>query len=139
MRRERFFRMGGDEARALLEAAPVVHLAATTAEGAPLLRTLRGVIVDDCLCFHPAPVGEEREALGRPGVIAAEEIVATVPSFFSDPERAGPATTLYRSVQVHGRLESVEPPFERARVLAALMKKYQPEGGYVPIAADHPR
>jgi ribosomal protein S18 acetylase RimI-like enzyme/nitroimidazol reductase NimA-like FMN-containing flavoprotein (pyridoxamine 5'-phosphate oxidase superfamily) len=139
MRRERFFRLGSDEALQLLEAAPVVHLASTNGAGEPLLRTLHGVIVDGSLCFHAAPVGEKSEALGRPVVLSAEEIVATVPSFFSDPERACPATTLYRSVQVHGRLESVEPPFERARVLAALMKKYQPEGGYVPIDADHPR
>jgi GNAT superfamily N-acetyltransferase/nitroimidazol reductase NimA-like FMN-containing flavoprotein (pyridoxamine 5'-phosphate oxidase superfamily) len=139
MRRERFFRMAGAEALELLGAAPVVHLATTTPDGAPLLRTLHGVIVDDSLCFHAAPVGEKTAAMGRPVVISAEEIVATVPSHFSDPERACPATTLYRSVQLHGLLESVEPPFEKARVLAALMKKYQPEGGHVPFDPAHPR
>jgi GNAT superfamily N-acetyltransferase/nitroimidazol reductase NimA-like FMN-containing flavoprotein (pyridoxamine 5'-phosphate oxidase superfamily) len=131
--------MATAEAMELLAAAPVVHLASTTAAGAPLMRTLHGVIVDDSLCFHAAPVGEKTEALGRPVVIAAEEIVATVPSYFTDPDRACPATTLYRSVQVHGQLESIEPPFEKARVLAALMKKYQPEGGYVPFEPSHPR
>jgi ribosomal protein S18 acetylase RimI-like enzyme/nitroimidazol reductase NimA-like FMN-containing flavoprotein (pyridoxamine 5'-phosphate oxidase superfamily) len=139
MRRERFFRMANDEALALLAEVPVVHLASTTPDGAPLVRTLHGVIVDDSLCFHAAPVGEKAQALGRPVVVSAEEIVATVPSYFTDPERACPATTLYRSVQVHGLLESVEPPFEKARVLAALMKKYQPDGGYVPFAPAHPQ
>jgi ribosomal protein S18 acetylase RimI-like enzyme/nitroimidazol reductase NimA-like FMN-containing flavoprotein (pyridoxamine 5'-phosphate oxidase superfamily) len=139
MRRERFFRMAAAEALELLAAAPVMHLASTTADGAPLVRTLHGVVVDDGLCFHAAPVGEKAEALGRPVVLSAEEIVATVPSYFVDPERACPATTLYRSVQVHGRLEAIEPPFEKARVLAALMQKYQPEGGYVPFDPAHPQ
>jgi ribosomal protein S18 acetylase RimI-like enzyme/nitroimidazol reductase NimA-like FMN-containing flavoprotein (pyridoxamine 5'-phosphate oxidase superfamily) len=131
--------MDAGEALAFLEAAPVVHLASTTPDGLPLVRTLHTVIVDGALCFHAAPVGEKHEALGRPVVVSAEEIVATVPSYFSDPERACPATTLYRSVQVHGTLESIEPPFEKARVLQALMKKYQPEGGHVPIDGAHPQ
>jgi ribosomal protein S18 acetylase RimI-like enzyme/nitroimidazol reductase NimA-like FMN-containing flavoprotein (pyridoxamine 5'-phosphate oxidase superfamily) len=139
MRRERFFRMDAGEALAFLEAAPVVHLASTTPDGLPLVRTLHTVIVDGALSFHAAPVGEKHEALGRPVVISAEEIVATVPSYFSDPERACPATTLYRSVQVHGTLAAIEAPFEKARVLQALMKKYQPEGGHVPIDAAHPQ
>jgi nitroimidazol reductase NimA-like FMN-containing flavoprotein (pyridoxamine 5'-phosphate oxidase superfamily)/ribosomal protein S18 acetylase RimI-like enzyme len=125
------------EAVALLASAPVVHLAATTDEGAPLLRTLNGVVVDDALCFHAAPVGEKSEAIGRPVVVSAEEIVATIPSYFIDSERACPATTLYRSVQLHGILEAVEAPAEKARVLAALMAKYQPEAGYQPLDPAH--
>jgi GNAT superfamily N-acetyltransferase/predicted FMN-binding regulatory protein PaiB len=131
--------MDAAEALAFLAAAPVVHLASTTPDGTPLVRTLHGVIVDGALCFHAAPVGEKHEALGRAVVIAAEEIVANVPSYFLDAERACPATTLYRSVQLHGVLESVEPPFEKARVLQALMQKYQPEGGHVPIDVSEPR
>jgi ribosomal protein S18 acetylase RimI-like enzyme len=139
MRRERFFRMPAAEALELLAAVPVVHLATTTADGAPVVRTLHGVVVDGALCFHAAPVGEKAQTLGRPVVVSAEEIVATVPSYFSDPERACPATTLYRSVQVHCTLEAVEPLFEKARVLSALMEKYQPEGGHVPIEPAEPR
>lgn len=139
MRRERFFRMDRAEAVALLAAAPVVHLAALGDDGAPLVRTLNAVVVDDALCFHGAAVGEKTAALGRPVVVAAEEIVAAVPSYYVDEERACPATTLYRSVQLHGVLEAVEAPAEKARVLTALMHKYQPEGGYVPIDPSHPR
>jgi GNAT superfamily N-acetyltransferase/nitroimidazol reductase NimA-like FMN-containing flavoprotein (pyridoxamine 5'-phosphate oxidase superfamily) len=88
--------------------------------------------------FHGSPVGEKQEAAGRPAVISVEESVASVPSYFSDPERACPATTLYRSVQVHGLLEEVREPAKKARALQALMEKYQPEGGHVPISAEHP-
>jgi len=133
MRRERFFRMDRADAIALLAAAPVVHLASTTPDGAPLLRTLHPVVVDDAVCFHAAAVGEKADALGRAAVLSSEEIVASIPSYFVDPERACPATTLYRSVQVHGTLEAVESPAAKARVLQALMAKYQPEGGHVAI------
>jgi ribosomal protein S18 acetylase RimI-like enzyme/nitroimidazol reductase NimA-like FMN-containing flavoprotein (pyridoxamine 5'-phosphate oxidase superfamily) len=139
MRRERFFRMSRGEALALLAAAPVVHLATTTPAGAPVLRTLHPVVVDGDVCFHAAAVGEKAESLGRDAVVSAEEIVAAVPSYFVDAERACPATTLYRSVQLHGTLEAVDDEAHKARVLAALMAKYQPDGGHVPIDPAHPR
>jgi ribosomal protein S18 acetylase RimI-like enzyme/nitroimidazol reductase NimA-like FMN-containing flavoprotein (pyridoxamine 5'-phosphate oxidase superfamily) len=139
MRRERFFRMARIEALALLAEAPVVHLATTTPAGAPVIRTLHPVVVGDDICFHAAAVGEKAESLGRAAVVSAEEIVAAIPSYFTDAERACPATTLYRSVQVHGTLEAVEDSALKARVLAGLMAKYQPEAGYVPIDPAHAR
>ncbi|MFN7971917.1 MAG: GNAT family N-acetyltransferase [Acidobacteriota bacterium] len=137
MRRE-LYRMEGREALALLARSEVVHLATTTRDGAPVLRTVHGVVVDGRLCFHGAPAGEKSETVGRDAVVGVEEIVAPIPSYYVDPERACPATTYYLSVQVHGRLEAVEEPAAKARVLAALMAKYQPEGGHAPIEADHP-
>jgi GNAT superfamily N-acetyltransferase len=84
-------------------------------------------------------VGEKSEAIGRRAVVAAEEVVAAIPSYFADPERACPATTLYRSVQVHGTLEEVRDPPAKARVLQALMERFQPEGGHAPIDDADPR
>ena len=139
MRRERFFRMARGEALALLADAAVVHLATTTPDGAPVLRTLHPVVVDGDVCFHAAAVGEKAEALGRAVVLQAEQIVASIPSWFVDAERACPATTLYRSVQLHGTLEAVDDEAKKARVLAALMAKYQPEAGHEPIDPEHAR
>jgi nitroimidazol reductase NimA-like FMN-containing flavoprotein (pyridoxamine 5'-phosphate oxidase superfamily)/ribosomal protein S18 acetylase RimI-like enzyme len=136
--RKEIFRMDRAAAVALLERVPVVHLASTTPDGRPLIRTVHGVVVGDALAFHGAPAGEKTETEGREAVVSAEEIVAAIPSYFLDPERACPATTLYRSVQVHGTIERVDDAGEKARVLAALMTKYQPEGGHVPIDAEHP-
>ena len=138
MRKERYFRMERADALALLAAAPVIHLAGSASDGRPLLRTFNAVVVDDAIYIHAAPAGEKMEAVGRPVVVAAEEIVATIPSYFMDPERACPATTLYRSVQLHGTLESVESAADKARALQALMHKYQPEGGHVPIDPAQP-
>ena len=131
--------MPAAEGWALLERSPVVHLATTNEAGAPLLRTVHGVVVDGALAFHGAPAGEKLAALGRPVVAAAEETIAVIPSYFFDPTLACPATTYYRSVQVHGVLEEVTDRHSKAAVLAALMRKYQPEGGYLPIDADDPR
>jgi len=137
MRRE-IFRMPEREAIALLTRARVLHLATTTPEGEPVLRALDGAVSDGAVVFHGAPTGEKASCLGRPAVVSAEEVVAHVPSWFTDPERACPATTFYRSAQVHGALERVDDLTAKARALAALMAKYQPEGRHMPIAADHP-
>jgi nitroimidazol reductase NimA-like FMN-containing flavoprotein (pyridoxamine 5'-phosphate oxidase superfamily)/predicted N-acetyltransferase YhbS len=126
------------DALALLRRAPVVHLATTRPDGAPVFRTVHGVIVGDFLTFHGAPAGEKMDAIGREVVLNAEEIVAEVPSYFADPERACPATTYYESVQLHGVLEEETDPARKAEALQGLMEKYQREGGHVPITHDHP-
>lgn len=138
MRREAQFRMARSEALELLARVPVIHLATTTPDGAPVLRALHAAIVDDALVFHAAPIGEKMETLGRACVVSAEEIVAAIPSYFLDAERACPATTLYRSVQVHGVLERVDDLDAKARALAAILAKHQPEGGHAPMRAEDP-
>jgi hypothetical protein len=81
-----------------------------------------------------------REVFGDAVVCCSspEEIVAAIPSTFLDPERACPATTYYESAQAHGTLHVVTDLADKARALQALMVKYQPEGGHVPITEDHP-
>lgn len=130
--------MDDGRARAFLAGARVVQIATSTADGAPVLRTLNFVVDEGAVCFHGAPAGEKVEALDRRAVAAVEETVASIPSHFLDPERACPATTLYRSVQAHGTLREVHDPARKARVLQALMEKYQPEGGHRPLRADDP-
>lgn len=127
-----------DDGMTLFGRAPVVHLATTTPDGAPVLRVVHGVVEGGELCFHGAPTGEKMESLGRVAVVSAEEIVAAIPSWFHHPERACPATTLYRSAQLTGTLEPVEDPARKARVLEVLMARFQPEGGYRPIDPDDP-
>jgi nitroimidazol reductase NimA-like FMN-containing flavoprotein (pyridoxamine 5'-phosphate oxidase superfamily)/ribosomal protein S18 acetylase RimI-like enzyme len=126
------------DAIALLARAKVVHLATSSGDGVPILRTVHGVVLGDALYFHGAPAGEKLEALGRTAVVSAEELVAEIPSWFVDPERACPATTYYESVQVHGVLEEEREPARKAAALQALMEKLQPEGRYTPISAEHP-
>jgi nitroimidazol reductase NimA-like FMN-containing flavoprotein (pyridoxamine 5'-phosphate oxidase superfamily)/ribosomal protein S18 acetylase RimI-like enzyme len=136
--RKAIYRGSDDEGRALLTRAGDVSLAMVSETGTPILRTVNAVVVDGALAFHGAPAGEKMEGIGRPVVAGASETVASIPSYFLDPQRACPATTYYVSVQVDGVLEQVTDNERKARVLAALMAKYQPEGGHVPLTAAHP-
>ena len=136
------YRGSDDEARAIFARSRVMHLATTDLRGDPVLRTVHGVLVVDgretTIAFHGAPVGEKMEGIGRKAVLSAEEIVASIPSFFVDPERACPATTYYLSAQAHGTLELVGDPDDKAEIVSALMSKYQPEGGYAAVDAHDP-
>jgi nitroimidazol reductase NimA-like FMN-containing flavoprotein (pyridoxamine 5'-phosphate oxidase superfamily) len=136
--RKEIFRMDRARAIELLAGANIVHVASSTPDGEPVLRVVHAVIVDDWLLFHGAPAGEKMNVLGRRAVVSVEEVVASIPSYFVDPERACPATTFYRSVQVHGTIERIDDAHLKASMLAALMRKHQPEGGHVPIEAQHP-
>jgi nitroimidazol reductase NimA-like FMN-containing flavoprotein (pyridoxamine 5'-phosphate oxidase superfamily)/ribosomal protein S18 acetylase RimI-like enzyme len=136
--RKEIYRMEREEAVQLLGRARVVRVASTGEDGAPILRTVHAVVFGDHVAFHGAAAGEKTECIGREAVLEADEIVASIPSYFVDPARACPATTLYRSVQVHGALELVSDPERKARVMTALMEKFQPEGGYTAIRADDP-
>lgn len=132
--RRREFEMSPEEARALLAELPTIHLASTLEDGTPVFRTLHGVVDDGWIAFHSAPKGEKTSLIGRPAVLCSEETVATVPSTFFDPVMACPATTYYRSAQVHGTVVELEDREQKARVLQRLMEKLQPEGGYAPIS-----
>jgi nitroimidazol reductase NimA-like FMN-containing flavoprotein (pyridoxamine 5'-phosphate oxidase superfamily)/GNAT superfamily N-acetyltransferase len=136
--RKEIFRMARDEAVTLLARAPFVHVAGSDDAGRPVLRALNCAVMDDRIVFQGAPVGEKTEVVGREVVVSAEEVVASIPSYFIDPERACPATTLYRSAQVHGTLEAIDDSETKARALGALLAKHQPEGGFVPLSHDHP-
>jgi predicted FMN-binding regulatory protein PaiB/ribosomal protein S18 acetylase RimI-like enzyme len=136
--RKAIYQGSEDEGLALLSRAKDVRLAMVSETGMPILRTVNAVVVDGALAFHGAPAGEKMEGIGRPVIASADETVVSIPSYFLDPERACPATTYYVSAQVEGVLELVGDMERKARVLSALMQKYQPEGGHVPLSADHP-
>ncbi len=138
MRRE-IFRTEATRALALLARADVVHLSTNTPEGAPVLRALDAAVLEDGVYFHGARSGEKARCLGRRAVVSAEEIVAHVPSWMIHPGHACPASTLYRSVQVHGTIREVTAQAEKARALEALMRRWQPEGRYDPIDPSQPR
>lgn len=137
MRRE-IFRSSTQAAVALLRRAEVIHLATTTPAGAPVLRALDAAVLADGVYFHGARSGEKALCMGRPAVVSAVELVAHVPSWMVHPTHACPASTLYRSVQVHGTLREVEEPAQKARALEALMRRWQPEGRYAPIDPADP-
>ncbi len=120
-----------EDAWELLRGARSYQLAMVGGEGEPILRTMDGVVVDDWLLFHGAFAGEKSEGVGQACVASAHDVVALIPSHFVDPQKACPATTYYRSVQVKGRLCDVKDEHLKRGMLQGLMQKSQPEGGYV--------
>lgn len=125
--------MSETEAVNFLRHRAAVHMAGVDNHGRPLLRAMHGIVMDGFLAFHGSPAGEKTQLEGQQVVISAEDIVAEIPSHFVDPVRACPATTYYRSVHLKGAIEPVGDMQEKARILAALMDQFQPEGGHAPI------
>ena len=123
----------------MFQRASSVHLASVDTEGRPVLRVLHPVVLPGWgLAFHGARKGEKLDCIGQLAVVSTAEQVADVPSTFTHPDRACPATTFYRSAQLHGVIERIEDPERKAAVLQGLMERYQPEGGYRPIRATDP-
>lgn len=136
--RRREFQASEALGRQLFREQEAMQVAGVDTDGRPVLKTVNGVVDEGWVCFHGAPAGEKSSLVGRPVVVSVEETVARLPSYFSDPEKACPATTLYRSAQAHGVLQSIDEPARKARVLQRLMEKLQPEGGHLPLDAESP-
>ncbi|TPV96725.1 MAG: GNAT family N-acetyltransferase [Myxococcales bacterium FL481] len=134
LRRARF-ELPLQEQWALLQRVGELHVGGADASGEPIVRVLHHAIADDALWFHGAP-GEKNRLVGRRVAISAHELVARIPSYARDPQRACPATTYFRSVAGRGRFERVEEASAKAMGMQALMERLQPEGGYQPIHHD---
>lgn len=116
--------------------APSVHVAAVGDDGAPVLRTLSAVVLDGVLCFHGGDHGEKLGLVDRAAVASCERIVAQIASYFVHAELACPASTYYESAHMHGVVRRVTDLDRKAQILTAMMERYQPEGGYLPITSE---
>ncbi|AZK48381.1 pyridoxamine 5'-phosphate oxidase family protein [Paenibacillus lentus] len=58
---------------------------------------------------------------------------AIIPSYFTHPQLACPASAYFKSVMVSGHVEIVNDLQEKADAFSMFMQKLQPEGGYAPI------
>lgn len=130
-RRSEFHETRWEVAADVLTRAKFGHVATVGADGLPQVWPLNYVLLDGDLYFHGSPKSGLSGCAGRPVAFVAEDSMAWIPSSWRHPEMACPATTYYRSVQVHGTLE---PSEDRARVLEAFMARYQPQGGYRPLS-----
>lgn len=128
-----------EQAWALFASAPSMRFASVDDDGRPVLRTLSGVVLDGQLCFHGTDDGEKLSLVGREAVASCDEVIAQVPSYYVHPQLACPATTYYLSAIAEGRVERIDDLELKARVLTAMMKRYQPEGGYDEIRPDDRR
>ena len=90
--------------------------------------------------FHGSLEGRKAEAIGAgtKGSFLAVRPYAFIPSYFSDTRFACPASQYFASVHMEGKVVRLDDTGEKARGLAVLMEKMQPEGGYAPIDAADP-
>jgi len=124
----------------VLDAAEWGTLGLVSPDGRPLLVPLNFVHLDGRVYFHGAASGEKMAVLRDRGdaTFLVVDAYAQIPSYAFDPDRACPATQYFRSVLLYGRITELADPDRKAEVLEALMKKLQPQGGYVPITAGDP-
>lgn len=118
----------------------VGYLSLVTTDGRPRSIALNFAALDGDIVFHGALAGE-KFALMRAGPRAGFTMVkeySFIPSHWSAPDHACPATHFFKSVEISGRAHMVEDPAHKARALQALMEKMQPEGRYVPLDAALP-
>ncbi|QHT62624.1 pyridoxamine 5'-phosphate oxidase family protein [Paenibacillus lycopersici] len=129
-----------EEITRFMEEMSFGFLGTVAADGSPSMTPLNFVYVDGSIYFHGSRIGEKMTQLKaneRVTFMAAKEY-AIIPSYFSDPLLACPATAYFKSVRVDGHAVVVDDPREKAAALEALMRKLQPEGGYKTIDASDP-
>jgi len=113
----------------------VGYLALVTAEDHPRSIALNFGAVGETVYFHGALDGEKYELIKtspRAGFTMVR-VYSFIPSYWSAPRYACPATQFFKSVEIKGVCEEVTDLGEKARGLMALMEKQQPEGEYDPI------
>ena len=117
--------------------AEVGHFVIVTADGWPRAVAVNFCAVGQRIYFHGALAGEKHDAVARPGGARAGFTMnlphSLIPSHWTAPGHACPATHFFKSVEIKGRCTLVDDPAEKAAALQALMEKYQPEGGFDPI------
>ncbi|QSF44258.1 pyridoxamine 5'-phosphate oxidase family protein [Paenibacillus tianjinensis] len=141
MRRKEFKIEQEEEIREFLQGMSFGFLGTSDEQGAPRVTPLNFVYDQGNFYFHGSHAGGKMESIRQQKKVCftvADEY-ALIPSYFSDPELACPATAYFKSVTAYGQAEIVEDSNEKAAVLSLFMQKLQPQGGYAPIVADDPR
>ena len=102
----------------------------------PYSLPLNYVQIDGEIFVHGKKKGKKIDIMSQNSCASFSivESYSVLPSYFStDDGRASPATHMYKSVILDGHIEFIEDYDVKANVLECLMKKYQKEGGYIPL------
>lgn len=141
MRRKEFKIEQEEELAEFLNGMSFGFLGTVDEQGNPRVTPLNFVYLEGNFYFHGSHAGGKMDSIRRQQRVCftvADEY-ALIPSYFSDPSLACPATAYFKSVTAYGAAELVEDSAEKAAVLSRFMNKLQPEGGFDPIDADDPK
>lgn len=107
-------------------------------EGYPQIIPMNFVYTNDTVYMHSHTKGEKLENIKQNSKVGFEvdQSLEFLPSYFTHPKDASQADTLYISVVIKGTGTIVTDRNEKTLALNALMKKYQPEGGYEAIKPE---
>lgn len=119
----------------LLAEAIVGHLGILTPGGYPRVVPVNFVAEGHTIHFHGAVSGEKHTAMKHHplATFCVYREYSVIPSYWL-PDKVVGATQFYESVQLDGTIAFVDNPDQRAKVLDALMRKYQPEGNHAVLA-----
>lgn len=135
MRRSEFKTENQEEINSFLESMSFGFLATHSSDEYPNILPINFVWSKNVIYFHGARTGSKITELrknSRVTFTVADEF-SVIPSYFTDPKFACPATSFFKSVIIYGQLEFVEELEEKVFALTEFMKKLQPEGGYSPF------
>lgn len=132
MRRDELSSSDLDLFRDLADSCEVGYLSLVTDAGYPRAIALNFAAIDRTIYFHGALEGEKFDLIQtspRSGFSIVKPY-SFIPSYWSAPRYACPATHFFKSVEIKGICSPVKDPAEKAQGLGALMDKHQPEGGF---------
>ena len=113
---------------ALLERSPVGRMATVNRKGIPVIKPVNFVYWDGKFYIHSSKKGEKVADIrrGSPVCFEVDDPIAYVAT-------RGPAcgaSYYYRSIIAKGKASFVNHRDKKLKILARIMEKYQPEGGY---------
>ena len=138
MRRIDFLRQDDEFFQEVAQRCQVGYLGLMTKEGFPRNIALNFVALNKAIYFHGALAGQKFDLLSnnpQVGFTMAWEL-SYIPSNWTGPDYACPATQLYKSVEIQGQGVVVEDGHEKAHALQALMEKHQPGDTFRQITGD---
>ncbi len=129
-----------EKIKEFLDQEHVGRIASIDENGYPQIIPMNFVFLDDSIYMHSHTKGEKLDNVTRNDKVGFEvdRELEFLPSYFEHPTDASVADTLYISVVIKGKGELIKDAQEKILALNGLMKKYQPEGRYEPMAPQMP-
>ncbi len=129
-----------EKIKEFLDQEHVGRIASIDENGYPQIIPMNFVFLDDSIYLHSHTKGEKLDNVARNEKVGFEvdRELEFLPSYFEHPTDASVADTLYISVVIKGKGELIKDAQEKILALNGLMKKYQPEGRYEPMAPQMP-
>ena len=139
MRRSEFTYDTQEEFDSIVNTAMVGYLGIVDGRGFPRVIPLNFSCIGKTIYFHGANEGEKWELLKEsPKVTFSVDVpFSYIPSWFTSPKNATPASHLFKSLLIRGIGLVVDDLDEKARGLQAMMEKYQPEGRHEKVEAEN--